>query len=344
MSETTQWSTPNPPEPTQEPLEKLVTKAFLGPNGIRAGWRLLIFLIIVAALISGVSVASLTLSHGKRPNPQFTPQFALLNEAVAFFCVLFASWMMSKMERRKIADYGLPFRRTFGGRFWQGVLIGFASISALLGGMRLAGVFQLGPISLHGAEIWKYGAEWGAAFLFVGFFEEYGFRGYALFTITIGMGFWPAAIILSAIFGFIHHSNPGESWVGAFTAGAVGLIFCLLLRRTGNLWMPIGFHAAWDWGESYFYGVPDSGLVTQGHLFSAKFSGPAWLSGGTVGPEGSWLCVVLFVILWVIFSLWLRGVKYPNPDAVGRRPAIGAPSVAGTPAETLPTLFPPPSG
>jgi uncharacterized protein len=307
---------PPPSEPKQEALEAWVTKAFMGSDGIRAGWRLLIFLIIVAALVAGLSLITLSVSHGKPPKSEFTPQIALLSEAALFFIVLFASWVMSKMERRTIADYGLPLRGAFGGKFWLGAAIGFGSITALLVSMKLAGVFSFGEISLHGASILKYAAAWGAAFLFVGFFEEFGFRGYALFTLTTGIKFWPAAILLSAIFGLIHHSNPGESWVGAFNAGAVGLLFCLIVRRTGDLWMAIGFHAAWDWGESYFYGVPDSGLVTQGHLFSARFSGSAWLTGGTVGPEGSWLCAALLVILWVIFALWLREAKYPNPDAL----------------------------
>ena len=80
--------------------------------------------------------------------------------------------------------------------------------------------------------------------------------------------------------------------------------------------MAIGFHAAWDWGESYFYGVPDSGELAAGHLLNVSFSGPQWLSGGTVGPEGSWLCTLLLVVLWVIFLFWLREAKYPNSVAL----------------------------
>jgi uncharacterized protein len=288
----------------------------VGPNGIRAGWRVLIFLAIVIALIAGLTFALLAINHGKVPQNQLDPQFALENEAFDFFAVLFASWVMTRMERRKIADYGLPWERAFCGQFWQGIAIGFASITALLGALRLAGVFHLGTIALHGLEVWKYAALWGVTFLFVGLFEEYFFRGYPLFTLTTGMTFWPAAIFLSALFGLVHHSNSGENWLGSFNAGLVGLLFCLMVRRTGDLWLPIGFHAAWDWGETYFYGVPDSGQVAQGHLFNASFSGPTWLTGGSVGPEGSWLCVALLVILWIIFAMWLREEKYPNPDAI----------------------------
>jgi len=114
----------------------------------------------------------------------------------------------------------------------------------------------------------------------------------------------------------VHHSNSGETQVGTVSAGAVGVLFCLLLRRTGDLWMPIGFHAAWDWGETYVYGVPDSGQVAPGHLFNASFSGPQWMTGGTVGPEGSWFCLFLIAVLYLAFAIWLREAKYPDPVAL----------------------------
>jgi len=94
------------------------------------------------------------------------------------------------------------------------------------------------------------------------------------------------------------------------------MLACLILRRTGNLWLPIGFHAAWDWGQTYFYGVPDSGTVVPGHLLDSKFTGPAWLTGGTVGPEGSALCLVLIIALWFLIAAIFRDVKYPNPAAI----------------------------
>jgi uncharacterized protein len=319
---------PAAPHAEQQPLERFVTKAFVGPKGIRALWRLAIFLAIVIVLITGLTLVASAFGRGKAlAQGSLEPQFLLANEAVLFFLVLFASWVMSRMEHRGLADYGLPPARAFRGRFWQGMAIGFASITALLGVLRLLGVFRFGTVGLRGFDLGKYAVLWGLVFLFVGFFEEFFFRGYPLFTLTTGLTFWPSAILSSALFGLVHHGNPGESWMGAFEAGATGLLFCLILRRTGDLWMPIGFHAAWDWGETYFYGVPDSGLVAQGHLLSPTFSGPAWLTGGSVGPEGSWLSLALLVILGIILALWLPEKKYPNPEAIrlGRdaRPSEG---------------------
>jgi len=296
--------------------EEFIRKCFVGRGGIRAGWRLIIFLVIAAALLTGMTFLAWVFGQGTAAVTTLEARTLFSNEAVAFLIVLCASWIMSRIEHRKIADYGLPLQRAFGRQFWQGVVMGFAAITVLLASMRMAGVFRFGTIGLGGSETYKYAVLWGAGFLCVGLFEEYFFRGYPLFTLTTGMTFWPSAILLSAFFGFIHHTNPGESWVGALETGATGLLFCVMLRGTGNLWMPIGFHAAWDWGETYFYGVPDSGLVAKGHLFNPTFAGPAWLTGGSVGPEGSWLCIALLAILLIVFRLWLREKKYPNPEAI----------------------------
>jgi hypothetical protein len=69
--------------------------------------------------------------------------------------------------------------------------------------------------------------------------------------------------------------------------GLIGLVFCLALWRTGSLWWAIGFHAAWDWAQSFLYGVADSGTIAQGRLFAAHPLGRPILSGGLTGPEGS---------------------------------------------------------
>jgi hypothetical protein len=96
------------------------------------------------------------------------------------------------------------------------------------------------------------------------------------------------------------------------------LVTVLVLRRTGDLWMPLGIHAAWNWGELYFFDVTDSGYHSNGHLFGASFHGNPLLTGGGFGPEASIFNLVLLVLWGVIFSVWLRGVRYPNLGAIQR--------------------------
>jgi membrane protease YdiL (CAAX protease family) len=113
-------------------------------------------------------------------------------------------------------------------------------------------------------------------------------------------------LILSCAFGLIHLRNGGEHWNGVLAAALIGMFFCLTLRRTGSLWFAVGFHAAWDWGETFFYSVPDSGMVSPGHLLSSSLHGPPWLSGGSVGPEGSLLCFIVIALLSIAFNRIFR--------------------------------------
>jgi uncharacterized protein len=280
---------------------------FYGPSELRAGWRLLIFLAIVVACIA----ASNFMVRRLLPGADDTTVF-LVKEVMDFLIFLFASWIMGRIEGRTIADYGLPGRKMFRSQFWQGALIGFAAITGLLAVMRAFGVFFFGSVALHGVEIWKWAIIYAILFVLVALREEFRARGYGLFTLSAGIGFWPAAILSAAYFGYSHHGNSGEDWIGLFNAGLFGLLACFLLRRTGNLWMPIGVHMAFDWGETYFYGVADSGQVLPGHLLNSSSAGTAWLSGGNVGPEGSVLCTLTILVVWLICAAWLREAKYPE--------------------------------
>ena len=123
-----------------------------------------------------------------------------------------------------------------------------------------------------------------------------------------GAGFWQAAWVTSALFGFLHTGNNGENWIGIFAASLIGFVFCVSIWATGSAWWAIGCHAAWDWAETYFFGVADSGNVAVGHYLTASPSGSALWSGGADGPEGSLLVIpVVLLILLVILVLYGRG-------------------------------------
>jgi hypothetical protein len=67
---------------------------------------------------------------------------------------------------------------------------------------------------------------------------------------------------------------------------------------------------AWDWGESFLYSVPDSGALLPGHLLNSRMRGPDWLTGGSVGPEGSYVVFLVIAALWILFDRTYPEVKY----------------------------------
>jgi len=296
-----------------EPAPELLASArhpvhsvFVGPAGLRSGWRVLLFALLAATI--GFALTGFT-SHW---HPRGAAKLWLdwLNGLELFLAVGATTFVMSRIEKRPWGTYGLPARGMFGKNFWLGALWGFLWLTAMMLMMRAGGLFNFGGLAIHGLRILKFAAFNGLFFLTVGLFEESSTRGYAQFALAQGIGFWPAAILLSAAFGAVHLGNPGEAWLGIFGAALLGVFFCLTLRRTGTLWFAVGFHASWDWGESYFYSVPDSGAMVPGHLLNSSFHGSRWLTGGSVGPEGSVLVLVIIVLMWVAFDR-----MYPKPKS-----------------------------
>jgi CAAX protease family protein len=273
-----------PPVPAR-PRQGLLEKVFLNDEELRTIWRVLLFGLFWMTFSFALDLITIELFGF--PTNSFSPQRILKEDFLSFVAALGAALAMAKLERRHVDVYGLPREGAFGRLFWQGCFFGLLEVSLLLASIAAFGGYSLGSVSLHGLEVACWGGLWFVAFVAVGLSEEFLFRGYTQYTLARGVGFWPAAIFLSVLFGAEHLWNPGESYVGAAGVAATGLLFAFTLRRTGNLWLAVGWHAAFDFGETFLYSVPDSGMLFEHHLSNATMHGPSWLTGGTVGPEGS---------------------------------------------------------
>jgi membrane protease YdiL (CAAX protease family) len=284
----------------------------------------LIFLAIVVGLVAAVNLVVWLVMHFvlHRAPQQFgtasslSPVAAVLSDGAILVFTGLAALIMSRIEHRSWQQYGLPLRLAFRQDFWIGTLAGFLAISTSLLTIFAFHGFQLGGMAIHGQTILTATAAWTAAFVIVGLGEEFAFRGYLQFTLTTGMGFWPSAIVLSLLFALAHAANPGETKFGPFSVVCFGMLFCLIIRRTGNLWWVVGFHAGWDWGQTFFYGVADSGLPAYHNLFNSTFSGPRWLTGGSVGPEASTFTPLTLLLVAIIFTRFYRENRY---DPLGRQ-------------------------
>ncbi len=239
----------------------------------------------------------------------------LVDHVIELVIVLAFGSIMAALEHRPFAAFGLPWRLAFHARFWQGAGVALGSLALLVFVLRAAGVIRIGAPSTPVIQAIGYSLAYAAVFALLALREEFLYRGYGLFTLTEVTGFWPAAVASSVWFTWTHADSSGENWLGLASIAAFGLVACLMLRRTGSLWMGIGFHSAWNWGQTFLLGVSDSGHPPPpGHLFTSTVppTAPAWLSGASAGPEGSALCVVLVAVLGVLLTRILRGTHYPG--------------------------------
>ena len=308
---TTAPSTPDFAVATQPSYSRTL---FLGPEGLRPGWGLAFYVAMYYPLqqLAVGYASSLDLGSSGLWN-------MLLEELANFVAAVIPAIVLSRVEHRSWDVYSLPRKQAFGRLFWIGALWGFAGISLLMFALYGLHAFTVGHLAVHGARLLRFAAFWTVMFLLVGLFEEFLLRGYTLFTLMRGIGFWPAALVMSCVFGLIHLRNEGEQWNGLVAAAFIGFFFCLTLRRTGNLWFAVGFHAAWDWGETFFYSVPDSGMVAPGHLLSSSLHGAPWLSGGSVGPEGSVFCFVTIALLWIAFDRMYPQARFSSSSSLTKQ-------------------------
>lgn len=337
---------PNLPAPASP---STLHRIFFGPEGLRSGWGLLTF-ILIFGLFMAASTAAVSKIHpgaihrstqqstqqtaAQKPAPSkpASPQHLLFSESIPFAFVCLTTWIMSKLERRPIAVYGIG-RRNLPRHFFLGLFWGVLCLSLLVFSLWKTHLLVFDSRLLFGSNVLRYGAIWLVGFFSVALFEEYLTRGYLQYTLTRSFtaiygwlfksatpatqkaaAFWTAAILFSLLFGLGHSSNPGESPIGLLSAGLAALVFTFSLWRTGSLWWAIGFHASWDWAQSFLYGVADSGTMVEGHLFSTHAVGRPLMSGGTTGPEGSIFILPILTLVAIIIAVTLPRTA-PTPTA-----------------------------
>src|SRR5271156_5763646 len=282
-------------------------RLFIGPDGIRVGWRLLLFFIFFGVLVTELQyiVMKMPVLGGAMKVVQtgtITPLGLFGYELANIVSVFVAMAAMAKIEKRRLSDYGLKPRPGAAKRLALGFAFGLLMVTAICALQSAEHVYSFGSLAMTPGAAGKAGLGWAVAFLLVGIAEESVFRGYAQFTLTQATGFWPAAIVISLLFGVAHISNTNYKAAGILSAGLLGLFSAFCLRRTGDLWLPIGIHAAFDWAEFFIFFAPSGGHESPAHLLGATRHGPGWLTGSTIGPEASVNGYVILAIAFVVVA------------------------------------------
>lgn len=286
---------------------------FLGSSGLRNGWRFSIFAGLW--LISTHVILFVLRPIYSFSRTGFTPADIAVFELAGALYFLVVSVLLVRLERHREPWFGLDLKKSAFKLFGAGGLWGFAVITLVVLVCWATGYLSFHGLAIHGPDLWKYLGLWLGSMLLAGFTEEMQFRGYALASLTRGIGFWPAALLLSLVFGLDHLQKPMENLPDILNIALLGLFACYSVRRTGNLWFAIGFHAAFDFFALSFYGSPNTGnngLPLAHHLVDTRISGPAWLTGGPQGFEASWLMTLLVVVMFVLLHKLYPRNQYPH--------------------------------
>lgn len=296
---------------------------------VRAGLRFGLFLLFVVAL-AALALYVLQVVFHIHPNQDSLPSIGLLLTSqflVTLATVVIPTALMVAVTRDDATSFGWGT----GNRVRHlaiGVASGVAVMGVLIGAIAIARGASVHLTSASPATEIRHGLGYLIFFMLVATAEEGLFRGYALVALSRVISFWPAAAISSLVFALLHLPHGGESLLGIADVGLAGLVLAYSFRRSGGLWFAWGWHAAWDFTETFVFGAPDSGVPARDSLFVTELHGPAWLSGGSAGPEGSWLVLPILALVAVIIRLTLGRSLPVERQPLGRRAARPGPDPA----------------
>jgi hypothetical protein len=288
--------TPEPVAISPQPWEtRTLLWVLLGPQGLRAGWSVLLFVILLALFGSAAGFALVRL-HLLDPKDHFTAAAALFGELVPFLGMVAAAAIVALIERRRgnLLAFNLTGpRRSL--HFLEGLAAGFLALSVLIGALAWGGWLQFGPNALSGTQIFKFAALWGVAFLLVGCVEEGIFRCYLQFTLTRGINFWWALGMVGAVCLLLVFTGKGNGIWGVYILALLGLVPCLLLHLNkadgSSFWQAawvtstlFGYIHTSNNGENWI-GIFAAAAIGFTFVVSIRVTGSAWWA---IGCHAAW--------------------------------------------------------
>ena len=288
-------------------------------NRLRAGFRILIQLTAFFILMKGLA-ALLDLPSEITSN---LPVWVFLGVAgVRLFRVLISVWMSGRyLDRRPFADFGLHLNK----KWWQelGFGLGFGAfligciflIELLAGWVTISDTFYTGNSAQ--SFIFPF-IVFVILFSCVGFSEELNSRGYHLTNIaegfnnkTIGPKYsiGIAVFLSSILFGVFHLGSPDATPISLYIIFLMAILLATTYVLTGNLAMAVGIHTTWNLFQGNVFGFPVSGETFPAEtvtFLSIQQSGPALWTGGSFGPEGGLLGLLVIIAGLFLLIGWIR--------------------------------------
>lgn len=256
--------------------------------------KIIIGLTIIAGLvILAESFGRPLLDKTTLADPSKDLIIAILNSALALtgYILLFRIY-----EKRPIRELSI---QGFGKNTALGLLTGFSLQSLIILVIYMAGVYSIiryNPVSFLLSPF--------AMALAAGFVTEIMIRGIFFRLVEEKLGTIVTILLLTVIFALLHSGMTGATALSiSATAIQAGALASAVYVFTRSLWSTIFLHFAWDFAEPGIFGGINPGITIKQSLITSEITGPAFLTGGTSGPQNSFQGLLFCLIATSIFLL-----------------------------------------
>ncbi|RKY92034.1 MAG: hypothetical protein DRQ01_06815 [Ignavibacteriae bacterium] len=287
----------------------MIKNIFINPieYRLRAGWRILLFIIIMVGIARLLGFMIDNLFGGMPEDKTLKFFYIILIAAIAgttgtiiarrYFDKKTMLSFGLKLDSQAIKDwlYGFLLSLLMVGSvflllLWFG-LLEFESVNPNFFSLKFLQDFLLMFVALVVLTAW---------------WEELVFRGYLLQNMINGMGKNLAVILSCILYGAVHATNPNAGILSSSIIVLFGFMRLYGYLRTSQLWLSMGMHAGWNFFQGPVFGFATSGYETESVLIH-KLNGSDWLTGGKFGPEGSVFTIIIVIIAILSMYLWTRG-------------------------------------
>ncbi|ADY50684.1 Abortive infection protein [Pseudopedobacter saltans DSM 12145] len=235
--------------------------------------------------ISTIVILMVTSRITKSLNVNYKEGINILLAVGLTFClvILFTKW-----ERLKLMDIGISVKKNPSIGFIRGYIIGLILVALHLSTLNALGLIKLeiNPAFSFTSLCFHF-----LLFLLVAVREELAFRSYFIRTLHYRYSFLFALIIVTLVFILEHIVSGLSIKMSIIGSGFGGILFGVAALRSRSISLPIGLHAAWNFGQ-WFTGFKDQ---------STGFLNPAALSENNLYVEN--MSLVLFSLIMILGTL-----------------------------------------
>ena len=297
-------------------------------NELRSGWRVLAFGVLVLALyfllsalllfVQAVSpaVAELALEpYSNVPASEFQIFSVGVSRSLMLGLALAASAVCARvLEHRSFASVGFKLHPGWTRDLFLGSLLGAVTLA-------LAVLISYAAGAVGFSVLTSSPGLWVKRFLLLAFVifvaaaaEEVLFRGFAFQALLHNLGPAAAILITSLAFALLHVNNPNATLFSTINVALAGVWLGVAYLVTKSLWLATGLHFAWNFALTFIFGLPVSGILTFDQItwLDGVMEDPAWLSGGSFGPEGGAAATVALIASTLL--VWKGGLFRPSRE------------------------------
>lgn len=281
-------------------------RVFFNNLRLRAGWRLILFILLSGSILTVLLIAAIFFTTGKFPlhfeGGMFKVQIKAGPEAIweVLLYPLISSFILARyIDRRPFRSIGIGFHSRLAKEIFAGIAIGVGMIIVITAFWISLGLFQIKSTPFNHEQALEITGKIASVNAVAGISEEFIYRGYFLQALIEGIGTMPALLVSSTYFAYNHVET--HEVEGALIVGCLGLLLAFAYLKTRSLWMPISLHATWNV------------LVL---LIGMDASSPGVILKLQPTGKMSYLetPIIIFVIVLTVAFIWLTKFIHPAPQ------------------------------